>query len=307
MTRKWILPVALMTLLLAACSNPVETLQEQAAEQVAETILEEATGIEDLEFDTDGETVSYSVDDGEGNQMDVTVNETADVDAIEGMGFSIAVPDEMVNGTIQRMDENGEEMMVNATFEVVGMTRAELYEAMHASLTAEGFTYLDPSDSGQTQPDPEGFQMIIAYQHPDGYQFTMMGDETTMIMGLIRTDAGETEAVSAEGEPIATELDGSMSLDREQVAAGEPIVVTLVINSTLADDAWVGIVPSSTPHGSESDSDAADLTYEYVRNAVDGQVTLNAPSAAGSYDVRLFNTDSSDGVELASVTVTVTQ
>ena len=305
MKRILILTIALLALALSACGNPVEQLQEAASEQIAETIVEQVTGAEDIEFDAENGSVSFSVDNGEGGQVDVSVDENSDIEAITGMGFNIAVPDGLVNGTLQRIDNNGEEMMVNATFETEGMTTEELYQAMHESLTAEGFTYFDPTNSGRTEPDSENIQMIVAYQHPDGYQFTIMGDATGVLFGLVRLEDGAMAADTAVAQPNPTTLDGSMALDKSSYQVGEPIEVTLVINSPLPDNAWVGIVPSNTPHGLETDGDAADVTYDYVVNAVDGVVTVYPPYA-GAYDVRLYSSDSS-GVELASESITVTE
>lgn len=189
MTRKLILAMILFTLTLAACSNPVDQLQEAASEQIAETIVEQATGMEDFEVDIDDEgSVSYSIDDGEGGQMDVQVNEAEDVDAITGMGFNIQLPDGLTDGTLQRIDDNGQEAMVTATFTAEGLTRAEVYRAMHTSLTAEGFTYLDTLSTGLSEPDYDNLPALVAYEHPDGFQFTVMGDESGLIMGLVRME-----------------------------------------------------------------------------------------------------------------------
>ncbi len=307
MKQYWILAVALMAL--AACSNPMEQIQEAASQEIAEVIVEQATGADNVEFDESDGTLSFSVDDGDGGQVDVAVDESGDVDAITGMGFDIPVPDGLVNGVVQRVDNNGEEMMINTTFEVEGLTTEELYQAMHEPLAAQGFVYFDPTNSGRTQPDTSNGFGIVAYQHPDGYQFTMMGDESGVLFGLVRIEEGamlDTDT-AASAAPIPTVLDGSMTLDKESYQIEEAIAVTLVINTPLAQDAWVGIVPSETPHGLEMDADAVDITYAYVSDAADGQVTLYAPNTAGSYDIRLFNTDASDGVELASVTISVTE
>ena len=99
-----------------------------------------------------------------------------------------------------------------------------------------------------------------------------------------------------------------MTLDKTDVNVGEEFGVTLVINVPLADDAWVGIVPSETPHGAEGDGDTVDVYYVYVSQAVDGRVTMIAPAVAGTYDVRLYSSDDSTvGVELASTTITVNE
>jgi len=309
MKKFLILPLILFALTLAACSNPIEQLQEAASQELAEAVVEQATGADNVEFSADDGEFSFSVDGEDGAQVDVSVEEGSDIEAITGMGFNIPLPDGLVNGAVQRIDNDGEEMMINASFEAPDLTTAELYQAMHEALTSQGFIYFDPTNSGKTEPDAEQLQMIVAYQHADGYQFTIMGDNTGVLFGLVRLENGAVPEVVEDVAvgPIPTVLDGSMALDKSSYQAGEAIVITLAINTPLASDAWVGIVPADTPHGLEADGDAVDVTYEYVSNAVDGQVTLYAPSEAGSYDVRLFNTDASDGVELASETITVTE
>ncbi|MCA9958463.1 MAG: hypothetical protein KC443_05490, partial [Anaerolineales bacterium] len=271
---------------------------------------ESVSGAENVEFDADDGSISFSVSDGEGGQVDVSVEENGDIDAITGMGFNIPVPDGLVNGAVQRIDNDGEEMMINATFEANDLTTAEMYQRLHEAVTSQGFVYFDPTNSGRTQPDAESLQLIVTYQHPDGYQFTIMGDNTGVLLGLVRMENGATMDAMTETAvttSLPTTLDGSMALDKESYKVEEMILVTLVINTPLANDAWVGIVPADTPHGFEADSDAVDVAYDYVTNAIDNQLTLYAPITPGAYDVRLFNTDASDGVELTSVTITVTE
>lgn len=308
MKLKFILLLTLVSLALVAC-NPVDRIKEAASEELAETIAEQVSGAENIEFDAEDGSMSFSVDDGEGGQMDFSVDEAGDVAAITGMGFDIPLPDGLVNGAVQRVNNNGEEAMINASFDIEGMTKEALYQAMHETLTAQGFTYLDISNSGLTEPDATAMQLIVSYQHPDGYQFTMLGDESSIILGLLRLEnsVAETTTDTNPVQPIPTALDGSMTLDKASYQTAETIEVTLVINTPLADDAWVGIIPTDTPHGLEADNDAVDISYVYVNTAVEGKVTLNAPTEAGTFDVRLFNTDSSDGVELASETITVTE
>ena len=311
MKHKVIILTVFLTFALAACgANPIEQLEEEASEQIAEQILEQAGGLEDVNIEVDGDSVSYSVDDGEGGQYDVSVNEEANVDAITGMGFNIAVPSGLGNGRVQRVDENGAEAMITAEFDMVNTTPEQFLQEMHQALVAEGFTYFDMTGQGLTEPVPSD-SPVIAYQHAQGYQFSIMYDESGVILGLVNTgtaagDAGTT-VDSMDISSIPTTLDGSVTLDKSDYTIGEAIIATMVINTSLADDAWLGIVPSETPHGLEVDSDAVDVTYVWVRDMVDGLLTLETPIEAGNYDVRLFNTDMDTGVELASISITVSE
>lgn len=97
---------------------------------------------------------------------------------------------------------------------------------------------------------------------------------------------------------------GLITLNKSAYESTEAILVTLNLPQPLSGSAWVGIVPSDTPHGDEAENDAVDVTYEYVTNAVNGQITLYAPSVEGQYDVRLFD-DDDGGIELDSVSISV--
>ena len=73
---------------------------------------------------------------------------------------------------------------------------------------------------------------------------------------------------------------------------------------SFPSDAWVGIIPSDVPHGSEATNDENDLDYEYLDGQESGALTFVAPNEVGSYDFRLHDTDQ-DGQEVASVTFQV--
>jgi len=165
--------------------------------------------------------------------------------------------------------------------------------------------------------------MMFGYDHPEGYVFTVLWGEGGAILGLSRTepaesstdtssdsatstDEGNSDSVSSEESTTEMEVtfDGSMNVDKTNYATNEQIKVTLTINTPLADGAWVGIVPSDTPHGSEEENDEYDVTYAYVGNAQDGVLMMEAPYDAGNYDIRLFSSDD-DGVELDSIFIIV--
>ncbi|THB63190.1 MAG: hypothetical protein D6E12_17460 [Desulfovibrio sp.] len=96
----------------------------------------------------------------------------------------------------------------------------------------------------------------------------------------------------------------SLTLDRTTFAPGESVTVYFTAPSDLPDNAWVGLIPSSTPHGDEATNDQHDLAYEYVSGRTSGSMTFSAPTTPGSYDFRLNYSDSG-GDELTSVTFTV--
>ena len=172
-------------LLLSACGVR-EQLEEQAAEAIAEAIVEQATGAEDVEFDVNGESISYSVEGEDGESIEVNLNAESDVDAIIGMGFDIPLPTGLVEGQIQRIGTDGAETMVVGQFVVQDLTAVQFYEAIHASLAAQGFVYDDPNGEGATQPDTDNPLSLLGatYHHPDGYAFTILWAEEAVILGL---------------------------------------------------------------------------------------------------------------------------
>lgn len=95
-----------------------------------------------------------------------------------------------------------------------------------------------------------------------------------------------------------------LSIQRGQYAPGEAIVVSFTAPASYANDAWIGIIPSAIPHGSEAENDRHDLTYQYLQKRTGGSLSFNAPTQPGDYDLRMHDTDN-NGREVASVSFRV--
>ncbi|GAB4280430.1 MAG: hypothetical protein Kow0080_33290 [Candidatus Promineifilaceae bacterium] len=314
--------VVILVLLLSACGNPMEKVQEAVSEQVAEAIVENVTGAENVDLDANDGSVSVTVKDNEGGEVSSSIEEVGQLDALTGMGFTISLPDGLQSMTVQHVEENGEELMVNADYELGNLTTAQFFQEMHQAMLAQGFTYVDMLSAGRTEPDAT--DLMIAYTHPDGYQFLIIGDENGGMLSLIRTDesvgmdAGSDGTASGEGavaEATPVAVSGAVKAENELIAldksvyqTNEDIWVQVTLGETaVAGDAWVGVIPSETPHGQEVDSDAVDVSYQYIAYVNEnGVIRLTGPDRPGSYDIRLFDTDA-EGVELASITITVTE
>ena len=93
-------------------------------------------------------------------------------------------------------------------------------------------------------------------------------------------------------------------LDKSSYAPGEQMVVHFVASADFAANAWVGIIPSEIPHGSEATNDQHDLTFQHLNKQSSGDLIFQAPSAPGNYDLRMNDSDD-DGKEVASVSFTV--
>jgi hypothetical protein len=96
----------------------------------------------------------------------------------------------------------------------------------------------------------------------------------------------------------------TLKLDKDTFACGEEIAVTFTAPSSFTEKAWVGIIPSDVPHGSESENDQHDIAYLYLDKQVAGVLDFHAPGKAGNYDFRMHDTDD-NGKEVASVSFTV--
>jgi uncharacterized protein YoxC len=95
-------------------------------------------------------------------------------------------------------------------------------------------------------------------------------------------------------------------LNKTTFAPTEEIQVSFVALSTFASNAWVGIIPSDIPHGSEAVNDQHDLSYQYLNGRTSGTLVFKAPTPNGSYDLRMHDTDS-NGQEVYSVSFEVRQ
>jgi hypothetical protein len=95
-----------------------------------------------------------------------------------------------------------------------------------------------------------------------------------------------------------------MSLYKDVFAPGEEITLYFYGTEGLETYAWIGIVPSDIPHGSESENDLHDIQYAYVGGMTDGLIVFTAPWDAGLYDFRLNDSDSG-GVEIDFLTFEV--
>ena len=115
--------------------------------------------------------------------------------------------------------------------------------------------------------------------------------------------AARTATMVSVEEPASGE--GRVWIDEPAIAApGGTVVVHFEAAPTFHDNAWVGIVPSEVPHGSEAENDLHDLDYKYLKKRTSGTLELRAPAQAGTYDVRMHDSDH-DGREVASTSFEV--
>jgi hypothetical protein len=75
--------------------------------------------------------------------------------------------------------------------------------------------------------------------------------------------------------------------------------------ASFSDDAWLGIVPSDNPHGSEIENSSHALDFRYLEGQTSGILTFNAIGSLGMYDLRMYDTDT-NGTEITYITYKVT-
>lgn len=100
-------------------------------------------------------------------------------------------------------------------------------------------------------------------------------------------------------------IEVGISANKNKVRPGETILVYFNAPPTYAENAWIGIIPSNIPHGSEAENDKYDLSYQYLKKRTKGTLEFKAPAKPGNYDFRLHDTDS-NGKEIAYVSFVVT-
>ncbi len=96
----------------------------------------------------------------------------------------------------------------------------------------------------------------------------------------------------------------SLTIPKRGYAPGESITATFNAPPGLPNNAWVGVIPSSVPHGSEVTNDQNDISYKYLEGKTYGTLVFTAPTTPGNYDLRMNSSDNS-GAELTYVSFTV--
>jgi hypothetical protein len=96
----------------------------------------------------------------------------------------------------------------------------------------------------------------------------------------------------------------TLSLEKNTFACGEEIKLSFTAPANFSEQAWVGIIPSDVPHGTEDQNDDNDIAYQYLNKQTEGELIFMAPGKAGAYDLRMNDTDD-HGKEVASVSFIV--
>jgi len=113
-----------------------------------------------------------------------------------------------------------------------------------------------------------------------------------------------TDQATAPTQQPQEDLEAALILVKDTYQPGEEIQVQFTAPAGFSGDAWVGIIPSNTPHGSEVVNDENDVESQFINGATSGTMIFTAPATPGNYDLRMFDTDTL-GQEVAAISFLV--
>lgn len=151
-------------------------------------------------------------------------------------------------------------------------------------------------------------------QHDVDYKYVKNGADGTLELSAPATPGSwdvRLHDTDTSGQEIAfvtltvTTPGARVWLDRQDYVSCQKMDVHFSATSELGQRAWVGIVPSEVAHGSSAENDRHDVDYKYLSGKSEGTVQLNAPCRGGNWDVRLHDSASSGGNEIASASFVV--
>jgi hypothetical protein len=157
-----------MALSIAACGSAKEKVENQSAEKIAEKLIEQSTGVKDVDIDLENNSVSVTDENGEGMAMEA--GDKVDLKTFAAMGYEISLPEGVVSGEVSRFtDDNGKETGVTGTFQTDdSISRQELFQALDKALTSQGLTFTDPFDETVKEPDFSDPQPGQYFYYTDG-------------------------------------------------------------------------------------------------------------------------------------------
>lgn len=137
-------------------------------------------------------------------------------------------------------------------------------------------------------------QHDLAYQYLEGkaegsFTFVTPSKEGSYDFRIHDTNNNGREIGSITFKVLSAR--GQLTLNKREFSPGESIQVTFKVPEGLADNAWIGIIPSHVPHGSEAENDNNDLSYQHLNEKSTGLLTFTAPGEPGRYDFRAHDTD----------------
>ncbi|WP_298513556.1 OmpA family protein [uncultured Kordia sp.] len=98
---------------------------------------------------------------------------------------------------------------------------------------------------------------------------------------------------------VLAQQNASIEVLTKNIRQGVDIEIKVIVDGTLDSKAWVGIF----------DLNAGDRykTYEYIENNQNGIIKLKAPVVAGTYELKLYDSDPGKVIQRKKITVIATQ
>lgn len=186
-------------------------------------------------------------------------------------------------------------------------------EEIAVTFTAPGYEEnawvgIIPSDiphGDENQNDQHDLTYIFIEKQTSGVlNFFAPGQAGSYDFRMHDTDDNGKEVASITFHAKVVTEGAELSLDKNSYAPKEEIRLTFTAPATFGPKAWVGLIPSDVPHGSEDENDRHDVSYQYLEKKTQGLFVFNAPEKAGKYDFRMHDTDD-NGNEITYIEFTV--
>lgn len=190
---------------------------------------------------------------------------------------------------------------------------SKLFVTAHAN---DGIYLWDPASVRKlmTLTGQKGYPIAVAFS-PEGSLMASCGADKNINIWGTSLDIPATSTMDVRDIARGLEMSvnalqsgqtsgASVSLDSLSYRPGARIKVRFTAPPGYKPDAWVGIIPSEVSHGSESENDRYDISYQYLSGRTSGEMEFDAPSTTGTYDFRMHDTDAG-GKEVAYVTFRV--
>lgn len=188
----------------------------------------------------------------------------------------------------------------------------QVYFTAPASFNENALIAILPADAPHAN-GVDSAALMVSYQFLDLKTSGILDFITPHKLGFYELRMYGTENNNAEVATFAfkvtdigTELynvEATLKLDKKHYLPGEQIKVFFTAPEELSDEAWVGTVSSSIPHGSEEKNLANVKETQMLNGRKSGILFFTAPDYYDSYDIRLNN----KGAEEASVSFRVVE
>ncbi len=160
-----------------------------------------------------------------------------------------------------------------------------------------------------TKLDLDGNGTLDSYELREGFARLNVADLPPWLMGsvigMVDSD-GDSEVSREEWAGMFQQLgwkapEPSIQIDNANPVAGSTVTASFTAPPWPSDrQAWIGLMNSDVPHGSEAECDEHDVAFEYLDGRTEGTAEFTIPQG-GFWDIRMFDSDHMTGaIEVAS-------